>query len=350
MRFGAAKTIQSVALFAQVTRDRIGAHAHKSTLPSRRLPPTTLACPGRFGPLIPLAMPRRRRSSDVEDIVRLVALLPWWACVLAALVTYLVLHGVASAPAATLTDPKQLGTVLTRTLVSSLAMLGQFVVPLVCLVAAVLSAANRRHRTALITSVTSARAADSLDHMTWHEFELLVGEGFRLQGYEVTELGGAGPDGGVDLILRRDKEIFLVQCKQWKAFKVGVQIVRELYGVMAAQGAAGGFVVTSGTFTNEAVAFAEGRNVRLVDGPKLFALIQQAKAASETAQTASTVSRVPTKPVTPFTTEPPTSVAVSCPACAGPMVRRMAKRGNRSGESFWGCRSYPGCRGTRAVA
>ena len=56
-------------------------------------------------------------------------------------------------------------------------------------------------------------------------------------------------------------------------------VVRELYGVMAAKGAAGGFVVTSGSFTEEATAFAGGRNVTLVDGSKLFGLIQQAKAA-----------------------------------------------------------------------
>ncbi|KJA09014.1 hypothetical protein RP29_18765, partial [Acidovorax temperans] len=72
-------------------------------------------------------------------------------------------------------------------------------------------------------------------------------------------------------------EKFLVQCKQWKAFKVGVDVVRELYGVMAARGATGGFVVTSGRFTAEAKAFAEGRNVQLVDGPRLFSMIKQAK-------------------------------------------------------------------------
>ena len=116
--------------------------------------------------------------------------------------------------------------------------------------------------------------------MSWQDFELLVGEAFRLQGYEVTELGGEGPDGGVDLVLRKGREKFLVQCKQWRAFKVGVAVVRELYGVMAAKGAAGGFVVTSGSFTEEAIAFASGRNVTLVDGPKLFGLIQQAKARS----------------------------------------------------------------------
>lgn len=75
---------------------------------------------------------------------------------------------------------------------------------------------------------------------------MLIGEFFRQQGYSVTETGGKGPDGGVDLELRKDGELHLVQCKQWQALKVSVKVVRELYGVMAAQGAAGGYVVTSG--------------------------------------------------------------------------------------------------------
>ena len=84
--------------------------------------------------------------------------------------------------------------------------------------------------------------------MGWREFETLVGESFRQQGFVVTETGGSGADGGIDLKLRKDNEVFLVQCKQWRAYKVSVQIVRELFGVMAAQGATGGFVVTSGVF------------------------------------------------------------------------------------------------------
>jgi len=182
-----------------------------------------------------------------------------------------------------------------------------------------------------------------------------VGEAFRLQGYEVSELGGAGPDGGVDLVLRKDKEKFLVQCKHWKAFKVGVQVVRELYGVMAAQGAAGGFVVTSGTFTEEAVTFASGRNVRLVDGPKLFGLIQQARAARAQPGQASRAARagraevpVQERPVTPFVdTAFAAPLAMTCPSCSCPMIRRVARRGDNAGQLFWGCTSYPLCRGTR---
>lgn len=46
-------------------------------------------------------------------------------------------------------------------------------------------------------------------------------------------------------------------------------MVRELYGVMAVSGAVGGFVVTSGVFTQEAKDFASGRNIELVDGAEL---------------------------------------------------------------------------------
>ncbi|MBU3914050.1 restriction endonuclease, partial [bacterium] len=36
----------------------------------------------------------------------------------------------------------------------------------------------------------------------------------------------------------------LVQCKQWKTFKVGVKVVREFFGVIVANSTKGGFVVT----------------------------------------------------------------------------------------------------------
>jgi Restriction endonuclease len=56
---------------------------------------------------------------------------------------------------------------------------------------------------------------------------------------------------------------FSSSVKQWRAMKVGVSTIRELYGVMAAKGVASGIVVTPGRFTDEAVEFASGRNVKL---------------------------------------------------------------------------------------
>jgi restriction system protein len=282
----------------------------------------------------------------MEDFVGLVALMPWWACVGLAVLSYLILSALARPVVLTGIQPSQLGQVMTRTMFQGLATVGQFVVPILCLAAAGVSAANRHRRSDLVASVSASRAPDALDGMSWREFELLVGEAFRLQGYEVTELGGAGPDGGVDLVLRRDKEKFLVQCKQWKAFKVGVQIVRELYGVMAAKGAAGGFVVTSGSFTEDAIEFASGRNVTLVDGSKLFGMIQQAKIARQGEEKREVL--VKQRPVTPFALGA-AAAELSCPTCSSAMVRRVAKRGDNAGKAFWGCTGYPACRGTRPL-
>jgi ATP-dependent DNA helicase RecQ len=35
-----------------------------------------------------------------------------------------------------------------------------------------------------------------------------------------------------------------------------------------------------------------------------------------------------------------------CPACGGAMKHRVARQGSRAGSAFWGCASYPKCRGT----
>ena len=305
-------------------------------------------------------MARRRKTSPLEDLTSVLALLPWWVCLGLAVASYFILHALA-APATLVGSfrPDQMPSFMFRTMFKGLAMAGQFIVPIICLAAAVMSVVARRQRGALVSTVAASRAPDALHEMSWSEFEMLVGESFRLQGYQVLETGqatGGGPDGGVDLVLSRDREKYLVQCKQWKAFKVGVPVVRELYGVMAAQGAAGGFVVTSGSFTAEAVAFAKGRNVRLLDGTELFRMIQQARAGlasgkSKPSPPAPAGSRpappapaVPRKPATPFLASEPT---LACPVCAGAMVTRIAKKGANVGQSFWGCVSYPACRGTR---
>ena len=239
-----------------------------------------------------------------------------------------------------------MGTMLTQTLWKTFASVGQYLLPVICLGGAGMSTWRRRERQKLFVDVAQSKASDALDGMSWREFEMLVGEGFRLQGYQVVEIGGGGPDGGIDLVLTRPGknggEKFLVQCKQWRAFKVGVDVVRELYGVMAAKGATGGFVVTSGRFTEDAISFVSGRNVTLVDGPKLHGLLRQAKAE---------VDRSPARPAAASSVQPSVAPvqASSCPLCSKPMARRTAKRGANAGGEFWGCTGYPACRGTRPI-
>lgn len=289
-------------------------------------------------------MSRRKKSSPLEDLLHALSLLPWWAGVAMAVVGYAALHSLAAPVQVTADQPGQMGHVLRQALISGAASVGQYVLPLVCLVAAVISFVRRKQRSALVADVAQATSANALNSMSWREFELMVGEAFRQQGYLVTETGGGGPDGGVDVILTKGQEKFLVQCKQWKAFKVGVSVVRELYGVMAAQGATGGFVVTSGQFSTDAKAFAEGRNIQLLDGPKLFALIKRVKQVKQ-----------PKAPAV-HTQQPlqqlknaagPLATVPSCPLCGANMVMREARKGSNAGRGFWGCSKFPACRGSR---
>ena len=69
------------------------------------------------------------------------------------------------------------------------------------------------------------------------------GEGRSPNG-PTDEEAGQGLDVGVDLGLTKNGERYLVQCKHWRKRQVGVTVVRELNGVVSAQGAHGGFVVT----------------------------------------------------------------------------------------------------------
>lgn len=285
-------------------------------------------------------MARKKKSSPLEDLMDLVALLPWWGGVAIAIVGYLVLHRMAAPVKVGAVQPGQVSQLMAASIITGLATVGQYFVPLVGLAGAAMSFTRRKQRKELIAGVTHSKSANALDGMSWREFEMLVGEAYALQGYRVKETGGGGADGGIDLVLAKGGEKFFVQCKQWKAYKVGVDVVRELYGVMAAKGATGGFVVTSGRFTDDAKAFADGRNVQLVDGAKLFAMIKQVKHSQATKHQATTA---------PVIAKEPVKADPSCPQCGSSMVKRTARKGGNAGGEFWGCSKFPTCRGVRPV-
>ena len=296
-------------------------------------------------------MARKKRSSVLEDLLEIVSWFPWWVGVAIAILGYLLLQRLAIPAPVTSVQPSAMAEALMQSVITGSAKIGQYLVPMIGLLGAVISFSRRKQRNTLLTGVAQAQSAQALDHMSWREFELLVGEAFRLQGYRVSENAGSGPDGGVDLTLSKGNETFLVQCKQWKALKVGVNVVRELYGVMAAKGASGGFVVTSGRFTDDAIAFAQGRNVQLVDGPKLFAMIQQAKQSLPATDQRPTQRFNPRPQATPKPLATPNIAAMepACPQCGAGMVQRTARKGGNAGGKFWGCAKFPACRGVRQI-
>lgn len=88
------------------------------------------------------------------------------------------------------------------------------------------------------------------------KFEELIAKLFADQGYEVS-LTPATRDGGYDLLAKISDGItsmlVLAECKRYqKENKVGVEIVRGLYGVTEAHRANQGLIITSSYFTKDA--------------------------------------------------------------------------------------------------
>lgn len=177
--------------------------------------------------------------------------------------------------------------------------------------------------------------------MAWQDFEALVAEAYRRKGYRVTRRGGEGPDGGVDFELHTKDKRLVAQCKRWKVQAVGVQPIRELYGVMTAEGAQAAIFVTSGRYTPDAINFARNKPIELIDGPALVDVVRgvQSSSAAPAADPPTVSPRVVT------TAEGP----MHCPRCGEAMVRRIAKQGAKAGSAFWGCSRFPACRGVRST-
>ncbi len=111
--------------------------------------------------------------------------------------------------------------------------------------------------------------------MDGYEFEDYISTMFRRLGFEV-EATNYSNDGGVDLVATFKQPIFagkyIIQCKNWTG-PVGQPEVRDLYGVVMDQRANKGILITPSDYTQQAYDFASGKNIELINGPVLRALL-----------------------------------------------------------------------------
>lgn len=277
------------------------------------------------------------RKSELENLSTLLINSSWWISPIVGLAAWLGLTvGVRYLFGA---QP------LMRGVIDLLGNLAPFVFAFSCLLG-FLAFLNAKRKGRL---VDEQRNYATLRQLSWREFEEMVAEAFRRQGYRVVENQKGGADGGVDVRLIKEGQRTVVQCKNWKASKVSVKVVRELYGVMVAEGAQQAIVICSGMFTKDAWAFAQGKPIELIGGKKLLELLA-------TVQTCRPAPAVPARPFPGLTVTgaapivPPAQKAgasperKACPACGEPMTLRKATKGPRAGQVFWGCSGFPNCR------
>lgn len=136
-----------------------------------------------------------------------------------------------------------------------------------------LQARDRRH---LLEWTSDLRLLDG------EEFEWLVGELFRREGWTVAERGRQdAADGNIDLELVQGAERRLVQCKRWTAKWVGVGEVRGFIGTLAAEKlpTTAGIFVTLAGFTEQARDLAKQAELALMDNRDLFARVEKVRRA-----------------------------------------------------------------------
>lgn len=103
-----------------------------------------------------------------------------------------------------------------------------------------------------------------LSSIEWKRFEVVCKEFFRMIGFDHRETN-IGADGGVDI----------------RIYKVGVKLVRELFGIMAAEKVEKGMIITSGEFTNDAKEFAEDKKISLISGNNFLQKIKDLPAENQ---------------------------------------------------------------------
>ena len=107
-------------------------------------------------------MARRKKTSALDDLVELVAMLPWWACLGLALASYLLLSALARPVVVTGAGPGAITQMATQAMWKAFAFAGQFIVPLACVIAAGVSASRRHERGQLVSRASTAGAPAAL--------------------------------------------------------------------------------------------------------------------------------------------------------------------------------------------
>ena len=152
--------------------------------------------------------------------------------------------------------------------------------------------------------------------MSWPEFEQLVAANYAAAGYEVEHVGRAGPDGGRDLVMQKDGQTVLVQCKHYRDSWVHEVPLRQFLGTLHDHHASRGIFVSCGVFDRSAEEFAR-RNpeLELVAGEQLQDMIQAAVTRQLDGRT------------------------FSCEVCGAPMRPKTGRYGR-----FLSCSNYPACK------
>ena len=174
------------------------------------------------------------------------------------------------------------------------------------------------------STIRPLTTAEKLHSIDWFQFEKLIEIIYQHRGYSVQRLGGANPDGGVDLIIESAGEKFIVQCKHWRKWSVGVRHIREFLGAMTDSKIQNGIFITLSGYSGEAKQLADKNGIKILNELDVVGMLEESGLInSQEVLSLLCDSRK------------------FCPKCEKEMVLRTARM---TGKQFWGCSSFPRCK------
>lgn len=166
--------------------------------------------------------------------------------------------------------------------------------------------------------------SEKLRKIDWFQFEKLIEIIYQHRGFSVNRLGGANPDGGIDLIIESPDSKFAIQAKHWRKWTVGVKQIREFLGALTDSQIQNGIYISLVGYTNHAKNLADKHGIQILNETDLIKMIEDA-------------GLMYSKEISALFNDE----RKFCPKCEEEMVVRT----NRSnGNQFWGCSNYPRCR------
>lgn len=257
-----------------------------------------------------------------ESLLRMLFEAPWWVSVLISGFSYLFLNYLFPRLLVSDTMISQAFLNTAKDLSPMVALVLLFPAPFAFLRSYI--SKKRLENTSSISDIAE---------LDWMEFEALLGEFYRQQGYSVKQKLSHGSDGGIDIKLTKDGKVSLVQCKHWKKQKVGVKVLRELYGVLLDSRADKMIVITSGEFTLDAQQFAQHKEFDLINGVQLVSMLAQTQEYDTPLGNGKSIE---------------TTSLSTCPKCGSKLTLRTTRKGAKTGTQFYGCIGFPKCRYTRS--
>jgi restriction system protein len=214
----------------------------------------------------------RDSSGLFNDLLAAASLLPAPISLIIAVASYFGFHYLAtSLPPVPSGNAHDLGNTMGRQIVMMASLFAQYLLPAIFVFGAGISFVRRLRQRRQHVEAVNHPDPSILDRISGSDFENLTAEVFRRKGYRVIARSG----NGADLEAWSGKDKYLVAIRQWRSNQVGLAVVKELFESILTEQAAGGYVVASGTFTEEAWKYAEGRSIELISSDYMLSLIME---------------------------------------------------------------------------